>query len=125
VEAWKAALIASGHPCAKATGDTCQDPPCWHADAALRAIVGRVIPVAPGGPSERGGNRHRELLAYDPQGKTRIRFSLLPDQIARVVDVRTSSVSDRIAAIDDFVRAGYEVHVNFSPVILYEGWERD
>jgi spore photoproduct lyase family protein len=68
---------------------------------------------------------NRELLAYDPQGKTRIRFSLLPDQIARVVDVRTSSVSDRIAAIDDFVRAGYEVHVNFSPVILYEGWERD
>jgi hypothetical protein len=24
-----------------------------------------------------------------------------------------------------FVRAGYEVHLNFSPVIVYDGWERD
>ena len=66
-----------------------------------------------------------ELLSYDPQGKTRIRFSLMPEHVARVVDVRTSPVSDRIGAIDDFVRAGYEVHLNLSPVILYEGWEQD
>ena len=47
------------------------------------------------------------------------------DPIARVVDVRTAPIRERIAAIDDFLRAGYEVHVNFSPVILYEGWEAD
>ena len=68
---------------------------------------------------------NRDLLAYDPQGKTRIRFSLMPERIARVVDVRTAPIAERIAAIDDFVAAGYEVHVNFSPVILYEGWEAD
>ncbi|MCJ2035389.1 spore photoproduct lyase family protein [Methylobacterium sp. J-068] len=68
---------------------------------------------------------NRELLAYDPQGKTRIRFSLMPERIARVVDVRTAPIPERIAAIDDFVAAGYEVHLNFSPVILYEGWEAD
>ena len=39
--------------------------------------------------------------------------------------MRTSPIAERIAAIDDFVAAGYEVHVNFSPVILYEGWEAD
>lgn len=66
-----------------------------------------------------------ELLTYDPQGKTRIRFSLMPEKLAKVVDVRTSPIADRIAAIDDFVRAGYEVHVNFSPIIVYEGWEAD
>ncbi|ACL56646.1 spore photoproduct lyase family protein [Methylobacterium nodulans] len=66
-----------------------------------------------------------DLLAYAPEGRTRIRFSLMPERVAKVVDVRTSPILTRIAAIDDFVRAGYEVHVNFSPVILYEGWEAD
>lgn len=64
------------------------------------------------------------LLDYDPQGGTRIRFSLMPEEIAKVVDVRTAPIQARIDAIDEFVRAGYEVHVNFSPVIMHEGWER-
>jgi spore photoproduct lyase len=68
---------------------------------------------------------NRDLLTYDPQGKTRIRFSLMPEKIAKVVDVRTSSITERIAAVNDFVQAGYEVHLNFSPVIVYEGWEQD
>jgi spore photoproduct lyase family protein len=66
-----------------------------------------------------------ELLSYEPQGKTRVRFSLMPDNVAKVVDVRTSTIADRIAAVDEFVRAGYEVHLNFSPVIVYAGWEED
>lgn len=68
---------------------------------------------------------NERLLEYDPQGKTRVRFSLLPSDVARVVDVRTSPVRERVRAIEEFWRAGYEVHLNFSPVILYEGWERD
>ena len=68
---------------------------------------------------------NRDLLAYEPRGATRVRFSLLPERVARVVDVRTSPVAERIAAVNDFVAAGYEVHLNFSPVILYEGWTKD
>ncbi len=68
---------------------------------------------------------NKDLLGYDPQGKTRVRFSLMPEPIAKVVDVRTSRISERIAAINDFVEAGYEVHVNFSPVIVYKGWRAD
>jgi DNA repair photolyase len=68
---------------------------------------------------------NRDSLGYDPQGKTRVRFSLMPQRVARVVDVRTSPVAERIAAVDDFVAAGYEVHLNFSPVIHYEGWRED
>jgi spore photoproduct lyase family protein len=83
----------------------------------------RTIPNAKGSFATKAVNR--ELLSYDPQGKTRIRFSLMPEAIARVVDVRTSSMPERIAAIDEFVRAGFEVHLNFSPVVLYEGWEED
>ncbi|WP_233597209.1 spore photoproduct lyase family protein [Corallococcus sp. CA041A] len=66
---------------------------------------------------------NRELLTYEPKGKTRIRFSLMPHAPAKLLDVRTSPIAERIAAIDDFVAAGYEVHLNFSPVVLHEGWQ--
>jgi DNA repair photolyase len=49
----------------------------------------------------------------------------MPDRDARVLDVRTSRIDERIAAVDDFVQAGYEVHLNLSPVVLREGWEAD
>ncbi|WP_166520892.1 spore photoproduct lyase family protein [Modestobacter roseus] len=68
---------------------------------------------------------NRQLLDLDPQGRTRVRFSLMPDADAHLLDVRTSRIAERIAAIDDFVAAGYEVHLNFSPVVLREGWEAD
>ena len=68
---------------------------------------------------------NRELLKYDPQRKTRNRLSLMPQRIAKVVDVRTSSIAERIGSINDFYQAGYEVHLNFSPVIYYEGWQAD
>lgn len=66
-----------------------------------------------------------ELLTYDPQRKVRIRLSLLPHPVSKLVDVRTDPVEKRLAAINDFYEAGYEVHVNFSPVIVYEGWQDD
>lgn len=66
-----------------------------------------------------------ELLTYDPQRKTRIRFSLLPQRVSKLVDVRTDALDKRMAAINDFFQAGYEVHVNFSPIIVYEGWLQD
>jgi spore photoproduct lyase family protein len=81
----------------------------------------RTIPGAKGSFATKYVNR--DLLDYDPQGRTRVRFSLMPETIAKVVDIRTSPMAERIAAIDDFVAAGYEVHVNFSPVIVHEGWE--
>jgi spore photoproduct lyase family protein len=88
----------------------------------VRDLIGlfRRLPNAKGSFATKYVNR--ELLSYDPQGKTRVRFSLMPSRIARVVDVRTSPIAARIAAIDDFVGAGYEVHLNLSPVILFEGW---
>lgn len=68
---------------------------------------------------------NREMLNYDPQLKTRIRFSLMPHKISKLVDVRTSPISDRIDVMNNFADAGYEVNVNFAPVIFYEGWIED
>jgi spore photoproduct lyase family protein len=65
---------------------------------------------------------NRDLLGWDPRGRTRIRFSLMPAEDAKLLDIRTTPIAERIAAIDDFVEAGYEVHVNFSPVVVRDGW---
>lgn len=62
------------------------------------------------------------LLSYNHKGNTRVRFSLLPQELSTQVDIRTSSISERIQAVNKFVEAGYEVHLNFSPVILTPGY---
>ena len=68
---------------------------------------------------------NRDLLGWDPRGRTRIRFSLMPQRDSKILDIRTTPIAERIAAIDDFVAAGYEVHVNFSPVVVRDGWLQD
>lgn len=71
---------------------------------------------------------NHNLLDIDPKRKIRIRFSLMPQEVSRLVDVRTDSIEKRLQAINDFYAAGYEVHVNFSPVIVYDrlrGIDRD
>lgn len=65
---------------------------------------------------------NRRLLTYDPKKRTRVRFSVMPFELSKKVDVRTALVKDRILAANDFVEAGYEVHFNFSPVIHTENW---
>ncbi|MFD7714033.1 spore photoproduct lyase family protein [Streptomyces sp. NPDC059785] len=64
------------------------------------------------------------LLALDPRGRTRIRFSVMPADDSRLLDLRTSPVDRRIAAAGDFLEAGYEVHFNLSPVVIRPGWQQ-
>jgi spore photoproduct lyase len=71
---------------------------------------------------------NREMLSFNPERKVRVRFSLMPAEVSRLVDVRTDSIEKRLQAINEFYDAGYDVHVNFSPVIVYDrvrGVERD
>ncbi|MER7518283.1 spore photoproduct lyase family protein [Streptomyces sp. NPDC126499] len=63
-----------------------------------------------------------DLLRLDPQGRTRIRFSVMPPEDSRLLDVRTSPVPARVAAAADFLDAGFEVHFNLSPVVIRPGW---
>lgn len=69
---------------------------------------------------------NRELLNYspkDPEGNTkiRIRMSLMPEEFRKELEPNTSTIIERILFIDELVEAGYEVHVNFSPVIVVPG----
>jgi len=63
-----------------------------------------------------------DLLKYDPKQKIRIRFSLMPQKYADLLEPNTTKIIDRIRAINDFIEAGYDVHINFSPVIVTEDW---
>jgi spore photoproduct lyase len=65
------------------------------------------------------------LIKFDPKGKIRIRFSLMPQVKADIHEPNTSKIIDRIKAIDAFIDAGYDVHVNYSPIIIYNNWLQD
>lgn len=63
-----------------------------------------------------------DLLKFNPEGKIRIRFSIMPEEYRKVLEPNTSSIKDRLFAVRLFLEAGYEVHLNFSPVIVKDYW---
>jgi len=65
---------------------------------------------------------NKELLTYNPEKKIRIRFSLMPQKYADLLEPNTTKIIDRIKAINKFIDAGYDVHINFSPVIVTDDW---
>jgi len=65
---------------------------------------------------------NKDLLSYNPEGKIRIRFSLMPQFYADKLEPRTSSIAERLSAVKLFREAGYDVHLNFSPVIIDKRW---
>ena len=65
---------------------------------------------------------NEDLLKFNPQGKVRIRFSLMPEEIRKILEPNTTTIHDRLAAVNEFQDAGYDVHLNFSPVVVYRGW---
>jgi len=65
------------------------------------------------------------LLKYNPERKVRVRMSIMPPHLSNLFEPKTAKVEKRIHFMNDLYRAGYDVHVNFSPVILYQGWEVD
>jgi len=80
-------------------------------DLAMATFATKIVP--------------KEFLEYDPNQKVRIRFSLMPQKISSILEPNTSLIKDRISAINDFKNAGYDVHINFSPVVIYSGWLED
>lgn len=61
---------------------------------------------------------NEKLLSYNPEKKIRIRYSLMPQQLSSILEPNTSLISERIKAINDFHSAGYDVHINFSPILI-------
>lgn len=64
---------------------------------------------------------NKKLLDFNPEFKARIRFSLMPQELSDILEPNTSKIIDRIKGINDFINAGWDVHINFSPVIIKSG----
>ncbi len=67
----------------------------------------------------------KAFLEFNPNQKIRIRFSLMPENMRSMLEPNTSTILDRIKAIDVFQSCGYEVHINFSPIVVYDNWLGD
>lgn len=67
---------------------------------------------------------NNKLLKYDANRKIRIRFSIMPQHLSDVLEPGTSKIIDRIKAVNDFYEAGYDVHLNYSPIIMFKGWQQ-
>lgn len=65
---------------------------------------------------------NKDLLFFNPQRKIRVRMSLMPQIYSHALEPNTTSIKDRISFINSLYEAGYDVHINFSPVIVYDNW---
>ena len=68
---------------------------------------------------------NKALLKYNSNRKIRIRFSIMPQILSDKLEPGTSKIIDRIKAVNDFYEAGYDVHLNYSPIIMYENFKTD
>lgn len=65
---------------------------------------------------------NKDLLeGYNPDNKIRIRMSLMPERYRKILEPNTSTIPERIYFINQLKGVGYDVHINFSPVIVYPG----
>lgn len=65
-----------------------------------------------------------EAIPHAPR-QARIRLSLSPAAVIKQLEAGTSPLEARLVAIEKLHAMGYEVHLNFSPVVVYEGWVTD
>jgi spore photoproduct lyase len=49
----------------------------------------------------------------------------MPEKLRAILEPNTSIINERLRAVELFQNAGYEVHLNFSPVVVYDGWLED
>jgi spore photoproduct lyase len=57
--------------------------------------------------------------------KPRVRISMMPQKYSSVLEPNMQSISSRIQDINRLKSLGWEVHINYSPVIFYNGWEEE
>ena len=57
--------------------------------------------------------------------KPRVRVSMMPQRFSDILEPKMQKISDRIQDINRLKGLGWEVHINFSPLIFYMGWKED
>ena len=70
--------------------------------------------------------KYPKLLTLDVNHfnkKPRVRVSVMPQVFSNILEPKMQKISDRIKDVNRLKDLGWEVHINYSPVIFYPGWE--
>ena len=65
--------------------------------------------------------KYSHMLNLDVRGfnkKPRVRISMMPEELSKVLEPNTTTITQRILDIDRLQDLGWEVHINFSPVVV-------
>jgi len=65
------------------------------------------------------------LREAEANQQNRIRFSLVPESIRQITQPKTSSLAHMLMGINMAKDNGWDVHINFSPIIYTDDWLKD
>ena len=63
-----------------------------------------------------------ELIEYCPEKKVRMRYSMRPQNVSDIIIPKMSTNIEKINAANRAVNNDWEIHYNFSPVIVKDNW---
>jgi len=72
--------------------------------------------------------KYPELLTLDVSRfnkKPRVRVSVMPQKYSDILEPKMSSIVSRIHDINRLKDLGWEVHINYSPLIFVKGWDKE
>ena len=72
--------------------------------------------------------KYPSLLTLDVSNfnkKPRVRVSLMPQIYSDVLEPKMQPITSRIEDINRLKELGWEVHINYSPLIFYPGWDKE
>ena len=55
----------------------------------------------------------------------RVRVSLMPQKYSNILEPKMQKIMSRIADVKRLKDLGWEVHLNYSPLVFYPGWEEE
>ena len=57
--------------------------------------------------------------------RPRVRVSLMPQEYSNILEPKMQKISSRIDDINRLKDLGWEVHLNYSPLVFYPGWSKE
>ena len=55
----------------------------------------------------------------------RVRVSLMPQKYSNILEPKMQKIESRIADVNRLKELGWEVHINYSPLVFYPGWKEE
>ncbi len=57
--------------------------------------------------------------------RPRVRVSLMPQEYSNILEPKMQKISSRIDDVNRLKGLGWEVHLNYSPLVFYPGWSKE